>query len=51
MEKTISEAKNEIETFVNSRITSLGLQALNDNPSSLMLGLEEKKGNEGLKLD
>lgn len=51
MEKTISEAKNEIETFINSRVTSLGLQALKDNPSSLMLGLEEKKDNDSLRLD
>lgn len=50
MEKTISEAKNEIETFVNSRITSLGLQALKDNPDSL-IGLGENKDINNLKLE
>lgn len=44
-EKTISQAKNEIETFMNSRVISLGLQALQENPQSLIDELEAKKGN------
>jgi hypothetical protein len=39
MEKTISQAKTEIETFVTNRITALGIDAVKDNPSLFLSGL------------
>lgn len=42
MEKTVSQAKSEFETFINNRITSLGLDALKDNPSLFLGGIQTK---------
>jgi hypothetical protein len=39
MEKTVAQAKNEIETFVNNRITSLGIKAAQANPDLFVEGL------------
>lgn len=45
MEKTISQAKNEIETFVTNRITALGIDAVKDNPSLFLSGLNPETKN------
>jgi hypothetical protein len=45
MEKTISQAKNEIETFVTNRITSLGIDAAKENPNLFLLGLNTETKN------
>lgn len=45
MEKTISQAKNEIETFVTNRITALGIDAVKDNHSLFLSGLNPETKN------
>jgi hypothetical protein len=45
VEKTVSQAKNEIETFVTNRISSLGLEAARNNPNELLSGLTGDKSN------
>ena len=40
MEKTVSQAKNEIETFVTNKITSLGIEAMKENPQAFLSGLK-----------
>lgn len=49
MEKTISQAKNEIETFVTNRITALGIDAVKDNPSLFLSGLNTETKNIDVK--
>jgi len=43
MEKTVAQAKNEIETFVTNRITSLGIQAAQANPNLFVEGMPNTK--------
>lgn len=43
MEKTVSQAKMEIETFVTNRITALGIDAAKQNPSLFLSGLNTEK--------
>lgn len=45
MEKTVSQAKTEIETFVTNRITSLGIDAAKNNQNDLLSGLKESQTN------
>lgn len=39
MEKTVSQAKTEIETFVTNRISAIGIDAVKENPNLFLSGL------------
>lgn len=41
MDKTITEAKGEVEAFIQNRLHSIALAALRQNPETLLLESEE----------
>lgn len=51
MDKTVSQAKTEIETFVTNRIASLGIDVAKTNPKLFLQGtnIDETKNIEGEK--
>jgi hypothetical protein len=40
MEQTVTEAKSEIEMFVTNKITTLGIEALKNNPTAFIDGIK-----------
>ena len=48
MEKTVSQAKSEIETFFTNKITSIGLDAVKTNPE-LFLGTKIDDGQKNIE--